>query len=43
MAEKELRDIEKRIDAEVVDAVEFALGAPEPNPEELTRYIWSED
>ena len=34
---------EQGIDAEVVDAVEFALGAPEPNPEELTRYIWSED
>lgn len=39
---EELRAIEKEIDAEVEDAVEFALNAPEPNPEELTNYIWAE-
>ncbi len=39
---EELRVIEKEIDAEVEDAVEFALNAPDPNPEELTRYIWAE-
>ncbi len=39
----ELKAIEKEIDAEVVDAVEFALAAPEPDGSELTRYIWAED
>jgi pyruvate dehydrogenase E1 component alpha subunit len=39
----ELKGIEKEIDAEVADCVEFALAAPEPKPEELTRYIWAED
>ena len=27
----------------VADCVEFALAAPEPDPAELTRYIWAED
>jgi pyruvate dehydrogenase E1 component alpha subunit len=39
----ELKAVDKEVDAEVVDCVEFALAAPEPNPEELTRYIWAED
>ncbi|KGG27287.1 MULTISPECIES: pyruvate dehydrogenase (acetyl-transferring) E1 component subunit alpha [unclassified Prochlorococcus] len=39
----ELRAIEKEIDAEINDCVEFALAAAEPNPKELTRYIWAED
>jgi pyruvate dehydrogenase E1 component alpha subunit len=39
----ELRAIEKEIDAEVQDCVEFALNAPEPDTSELTRYIWAED
>ena len=39
----ELQAIEKEIDAEVADCVEFALAAPEPKAEELTRYIWAED
>ena len=38
----ELRAIEKEIDAEVKDSVEFALSAPEPDPNELTKYIWAE-
>ena len=42
-SEEELKNIEKEIDLEVNDAVEFALNAPEPNPEELTKYIWAED
>ena len=25
------------------DAVEFALNAPEPDPSELTKYIWAEN
>jgi pyruvate dehydrogenase E1 component alpha subunit len=40
---EELKAIEQEIDAEVADCVEFALAAPEPKPEELTRYIWAED
>ena len=39
----ELKAIETEIDAEVADAVSFALAAPEPDPSELTRYIWAED
>ncbi len=39
----ELRKIEKQIDEEVLDAVEFALSAKEPDPNELTKYIWAED
>ena len=39
----ELRAIEKEIDGIVEDCVEFALSAPEPDPAELTRYIWAED
>ncbi len=40
---EELRAIEKEIDAEVIDSVDFALAAKEPDPSELTRYIWAED
>ena len=41
--EDEGRAIEKEIDTEVADAVEFALGAPEPDPNELTKFIWADD
>jgi len=40
---EELKAIEKEIDAEVADCVEFALAAPEPDGSELTRYIWADD
>jgi len=40
---EELKNIEKEIDLEVNDAVEFALNAPEPDPSELTKYIWAEN
>ncbi|MBE9155043.1 pyruvate dehydrogenase (acetyl-transferring) E1 component subunit alpha [Cyanobium sp. LEGE 06113] len=40
---EELKAIEKEIDAEISECVSFALSAPEPNPEELTRYIWAEN
>ena len=40
---EELRSIEKEIDIEVNDAVEFALNAPEPDQSELTKYIWAEE
>jgi pyruvate dehydrogenase E1 component alpha subunit len=39
----ELEAVEQEIDAEVRDAVDFALGSPEPDPSGLTRYIWAED
>lgn len=40
---EDLAAIDAEIDVEVRDSVEFALAAPEPNPDELTRYIWAED
>ncbi len=39
---KELREIEKEIDEEISESVDFALSAPEPSSNELTKYIWSE-
>jgi pyruvate dehydrogenase E1 component alpha subunit len=41
--EADLRAIEKEVEAEIADCVEFALAAPEPSGSELTRYIWAED
>ncbi len=38
----ELRSIEKEIDKEVNEAVEYALSAKDPDPSELTKYIWAE-
>ncbi len=40
--ENELKNIEKEIDLELNDAVEFALGANDPDPSELTKYIWAD-
>ena len=40
---EELRNIEKEIDNQINEAVEFALNAPEPDPTELTKYIWAEE
>ena len=39
----ELRQIDREVDAEIADCVEFALAAPEPDGSELTRFIWAED
>ncbi|WP_320667140.1 pyruvate dehydrogenase (acetyl-transferring) E1 component subunit alpha [Prochlorococcus sp. MIT 1307] len=39
----ELRAIEKEVDAEVSDSVDFALNSPDPNPQDLTKYIWAEE
>jgi pyruvate dehydrogenase E1 component alpha subunit len=39
----ELKGIEKEVDAEINDCVEFALSAPEPDGSELTRYVWADD
>lgn len=38
----ELKSIEKEIDLEVNDAVEFALSSKDPDPNELTKYIWAD-
>lgn len=36
-----LLTIDKSVDDEINDAVEFALSAAEPQPHELTNYIWA--
>ncbi|MGI0494350.1 pyruvate dehydrogenase (acetyl-transferring) E1 component subunit alpha [Alkalinema pantanalense CENA528] len=41
--QKELKDIDKKIQAHVEDAVEFALSSPEPDPSELYKYVFAED
>ena len=43
MSAKEILDINKEIKSESDSAVEFALNAPEHNPNELTNYIWAEE
>ena len=40
---EELKAIEKRIQAVVNESVEFAESSPEPNPEDLYRYVFAED
>ena len=42
VSKSELRSIEKEIDLEVNEAVEFALGSNDPDPCELTKYIWAD-
>jgi len=42
VSKNELRSIEKEIDKEVNEAVEFALSAKDPDPSELTKYIWAD-
>jgi pyruvate dehydrogenase E1 component alpha subunit len=39
----DLKAIEQKIQAEIEEAVEFALSSPEPNPDELYRYIFAEN
>jgi pyruvate dehydrogenase E1 component alpha subunit len=41
--EAELKDIEKKIQAVIEDAVKFAQSSPEPDPSELYRFIFAED
>ena len=43
VSSNELRAIEKEIDQEINEAVEFALGSADPDPSELTKYIWAEE
>lgn len=39
----EIKEIEKKVQATVDDAVKFAEESPEPDPRELYRYIFAED
>jgi pyruvate dehydrogenase E1 component alpha subunit len=41
--QQELKEIDKKIQAEIEDAVKFALESPEPDPSELYRYVFAED
>ncbi|MEX0270364.1 pyruvate dehydrogenase (acetyl-transferring) E1 component subunit alpha [Leptolyngbyaceae cyanobacterium UHCC 1019] len=41
--QEELKAIEQKIQAEVDEAVEFALESPEPDPADLYQYIFAED
>ena len=39
----ELKEIDRQVSAKVDEAVKFAESSPEPNPNELRRYIFAED
>jgi pyruvate dehydrogenase E1 component alpha subunit len=39
----ELQEIDRKIQAKIDEAVEFAESSPEPNPNELYRYIFAEE
>lgn len=41
--QEELKAIERKIQAEIDDAVKFAEESPEPDPSELYRFIFAED
>ena len=40
---EELKEIERKIQSVVEDAVQFAQSSPEPDPSELYRYVFAED
>jgi len=40
---EELKAIDKRIQAEIEEAVTFALESPEPDPADLYKYVFAED
>lgn len=42
-SQEELKGIEKKIQTVVEDAVHFALESPEPNPQDLYKYVFAED
>ena len=42
-SQEELKDIDRKIQATVNEAVEFAESSPEPDPSELYRFIFAED
>ncbi|MBW4693183.1 MAG: pyruvate dehydrogenase (acetyl-transferring) E1 component subunit alpha [Lyngbya sp. HA4199-MV5] len=42
-SQEELKAIEKKIQTLVEEAVQFALESPEPNPNDLYKYVFAED
>jgi pyruvate dehydrogenase E1 component alpha subunit len=38
-----LKDLDRRVQAIVDDAVEFGLSSPEPDPADLYKYVFAED
>ncbi len=40
---EELKEIDRRIQADIDDAVQFAQDSPEPDPSELYRFVFAED
>lgn len=42
-SQQELKAIEQRIQAQIEDAVAFALDSPEPSPDELYKYVFADD
>jgi pyruvate dehydrogenase E1 component alpha subunit len=43
VSQDELKEIDRRIQATVDDAVQFGLDSPEPDPKDLYRYVFAED
>ncbi len=41
--QEEIKGIEKKIQAVIDDAIAFALDSPEPDPNELYKYVFAED
>ena len=41
--QEELSEITRKVQEQIDEAVEYAESSPEPNPEELRRYIFAED
>jgi pyruvate dehydrogenase E1 component alpha subunit len=42
-SEEELNDLDKKVEADVADAVQFAESSPEPGPEELFTNIYVDE
>jgi pyruvate dehydrogenase E1 component alpha subunit len=42
-SQDELKEIDRRIQAVIEDAVQFAIDSPEPDPADLYRYVFAED
>ncbi|MEY4353103.1 MAG: hypothetical protein RLZZ609_1344 [Cyanobacteriota bacterium] len=41
VSEYDLNSIDKDVDLEISEAVDYALQAPEPESDELTNYVWA--
>jgi len=41
LSDLDIKSVEARVDELILDAVQFALAAPEPSGDELTDYIWA--